>query len=218
MPTDAITLALAASIYPPALAVVIALGRGPEVRLRVVLFVLSAYCTVLATGALMLFLFDEVQVPHVAILRPTAALYVAAGGVLLVIAARLRRPRTRSRARDQATRTGRYLRSRRLVVALGFLLYVVPSPIFVGAVKALSDASVSSAEKIIYLVLTLLIMLWLIELPMLALLLFPARSVTALEAVNSWFVIHGRRMLVLTSGLLGVYLIAVGAVELASGP
>jgi hypothetical protein len=39
---EAVSLALAASIYPPALAAVIALGRGVEVRLRVVLFVIAA--------------------------------------------------------------------------------------------------------------------------------------------------------------------------------
>jgi hypothetical protein len=59
MPPEAVSLALAASIYPPALAAVIALGRGVEVRLRVVLFVIAAYCTVLVTGALMLFLFTN---------------------------------------------------------------------------------------------------------------------------------------------------------------
>jgi hypothetical protein len=40
MPPEAVSLALAASIYPPALTAVIALGRGVEVRLRVVLFVI----------------------------------------------------------------------------------------------------------------------------------------------------------------------------------
>ena len=217
MPSQALSLALAASIYPPALAVVIALGRGEEVRLRVVLFVVAAYLTVLCTGALMRFLFVEVHVAHSQVLVPTAALYTAAGGALLLLAVHLRRaPRRPPSEHARASRTERYLRSRRLVLGLGFILYVVPSPIFVGAVKALADTTASDGQKLIYLVQLLLIMLWLIELPMLILIAFPARGVVALERTNAWFAGHGRRLLVPACALIGVYLLAVGAVELAT--
>ena len=82
------------------------------------------------------------------------------------------------------------------MLALGFILYVVPSPIFVGAVKVLADTSASDGQKLIYLVQLLLIMLWLIELPMLILIAFPARGVVALERTNAWFAGHGRQLLV----------------------
>jgi hypothetical protein len=39
MPSQTIALALGASIYPPAVAAVIALGRGADVRPRVLSFV-----------------------------------------------------------------------------------------------------------------------------------------------------------------------------------
>ena len=61
MPPEAISLALAASIYPPAVAAVIALGRGTEVRLRVFLLVGTAMLTVFVTGAAMLLVFDELR-------------------------------------------------------------------------------------------------------------------------------------------------------------
>jgi hypothetical protein len=64
----------------------------------------------------------------------------------------------------------------------------------------------------------LLLMLWLIELPMLMLIAFPKHSVAALERVNAWFATHGRRLLVLASGGLGIYLIVVGVVELGARP
>ncbi len=217
MPSEAVSLALAASIYPPALAAVIALGRGVEVRRRVALFVAAAYCTVLSTGALMLFLFVEVEVAHGQVVTPTAALFVVAGCALLLIAARLRRgSRTSPPPRAGPSRTDRYLQSRSLVVLLGVILYVVPSPIFVGAVKAIADVHASSGQKLIYLVEILLIMLWLIELPMLMLIAFPARAVRTLEAINGWFRAHGRRMLVVASATLGVYLLGVGVFELAT--
>lgn len=217
MPTEAISLALAASIYPPALAAVIALGRGEEVRVRVVLFVLAAYLTAFCTGTLVLFLFVEVHLERAHIATPSAALYIAAGAALLVLAARAHRAPGRAPSHTpHSSRTERYLRSRRLVIALGFVLYVIPSPIFAGAVKAIADTDASSGEKLVYLAQTLLIMLWLIELPMLILIAFPQRGVLALERTNAWFREHGRTMLVLVLSLLGLYLLVVGVVDLAT--
>ncbi|HEV2923115.1 MAG TPA: GAP family protein [Solirubrobacteraceae bacterium] len=217
MPPEALSLALAASIYPPALAAVIALGRGVEVRLRVVLFVIAAYCTTLATGALMLFLFDELDATREQVITPTAGLYVAGGSLLLFVASRLRRdPPRASEEHTGRSRIDGYLQSRRLVLVLGVILYVVPSPIFAGAVKAIADTTVSAGQELAYLAQMLLLMLWLIELPMLILIAFPRHSVDALERVNAWFASHGRRMLLLTSGGLGIYLIIVGVVELVA--
>ena len=217
MPSEAVSLALAASIYPPALAAVIALGRGGEVRLRVVLFVIAAYCTALVIGALMLFLFDELDATRNQVITPTAGLYVAVGSVLLFVAAGLRRrPPRASQEHAGRSRIDGYLQSRRLVLALGVVLYVVPSPIFAGAVKAVADTNVSAGQELAYLAQMLLIMLWLIELPMLMLIAFPRRSVGALDRVNAWFATHGGRMLVLASGGLGIYLIIVGVVELVA--
>jgi hypothetical protein len=216
MPPEAVSLALAASIYPPALAAVIALGRGVEVRLRVVLFVIAAYCTVLVTGALMLFLFGELGATRKQVITPTAGLYVAGGSVLLFVATRLRGDSPRASAHPAGrSRTDRYLQSRWLVVVLGVILYVVPSPIFVGAVKAIADADVSPAQELAYLAQMLLLMLWLIELPMLMLIAFPTHAVRALERLNAWFAAHGRGLLVFASASVGIYLIAVGAFELA---
>jgi hypothetical protein len=217
MPPEAVSLALAASIYPPALAAVIALGRGVEVRLRLVLFVIAAYCTVLVTGTLMLFLFDELAATREQVIGPTAGLYVAGGLVLLFVATRFRRDTRRTSPQHTSRgRIDRYLQSRWLVAVLGVILYVVPSPIFAGAVKAIADTDVSDGEKLAYLGQMLLIMLWLIELPMLMLIAFPSHSVGALEQANTWFGNHGRRLLVVASGGLGIYLIIVGVVELAA--
>lgn len=217
MPPEAVSLALAASIYPPALAAVIALGRGVEVRLRVVLFVIAAYGTVLVTGALMLFLFDERDVTRGQVIAPTAGLYVAAGAVLLFVATRLRRsPPWRSPVDREGSRIDRYLQSRWLVLGLGVILYVVPSPIFVGAVRVVADTNASARQELAYLAQTLVIMLWLIELPMLLLIAFPAGSVVALERVNAWFSAHGRKLLVIASGGLGIYFVTVGIVKLAA--
>ncbi len=220
MPPEAISLALAASIYPPALAVVIALGRGTDVRLRVALFTLGAYLTVLVTGALILRLFSQAGASKREATALPAALYILAGLVLLAIAVRLHRrpaPAPKPAKTDTPSRTDRYLESRKLVVLLGLVLYIVPSPIYIGAIKAIADTKASTSEQLGDLALTLLIMLWLIELPMVMLILLPGRSARVLERINVWITAqgrrHGRTLAVTAATIGGVYLLGVGVLE-----
>ena len=82
--------------------------------------------------------------------------------------------------------------------------------------KVIADTNVSAGQELAYFAQMLVIMLWLIELPMLMLIAFGRHSVGALERVNAWFTAHGRRLLVLAIGGLGIYLIIIGVVELAA--
>jgi hypothetical protein len=100
------------------------------------------------------------------------------------------------------------------VLVLGVVLYVIPSPIYMGVVKAIADTQASTAQQLVYLVEALLIMLWMIEIPMLLLLAFPTRGSRVLEGINAWFARNGRRVAVLVAAGAGVYLIGVGLVEL----
>jgi hypothetical protein len=215
MPSEAISLALAASIYPPALAVVIALGRGTEVRLRVLLLVVGAFFAVLVTGSLMLLLFTEVGASSKPARTVSAGLYIAAGAALVWLALRLHnRDPDVPKKETGPSKTDRYLESARLVLVLGVVLYVVPSPIYVGVVKAIADTHASTAQQLVYLLEALLIMLWMIEIPMLLLLAFPARGSRVLEGINAWFARNGRVVAFLVAAGAGVYLIGVGLVEL----
>lgn len=215
MPPEAVSLALAASIYPPAVAAVIALGRGTDVRLRVVLLVIAAMLTVFVTGSLMLLLFVDAGATSQQPRTVSAALYLVGGMALISLAVWLRRARAdKPKQPSGPSKTERYLESRRLVFLLGLILYVVPSPIYVGAVKAIADAKVSTSNELAYLAVVVLIMLWMIEVPMLILVGFPRRGSGALESVNGWFARHGRLLAVVVAAGAGVYLIGVGLVEL----
>jgi hypothetical protein len=214
VPPEALSLALAASIYPPALAAVIALGRGSEVRLRVILFVAMAYATVFFTGSLILLLFTEAGASADQVRTPSATLYLLLGLAILWLSARLRRDRAPAPAKQRKPSTiDRYLQSRKGILLLGVILYVVPSPIMVAAVKAIADAKAASGLSLVYLAQMLLVMLWLIELPLLMLIVLPDASVRALEGVNAWFRRHGRMLAVWIARLIGVYLIAVALAE-----
>ncbi len=91
---------------------------------------------------------------------------------------------------DQVKRSGlskiaRYLRSRRLAAVLGFVLYVVPSPIYVGAAKAIADTKLSNASELLGLLAVVAVMLWMIELPMLMLVIIPGRAEHTLDRTNA---------------------------------
>lgn len=226
MPPQALALAFAASIYPPAVVAVIALGRGDQVRSRVLAFVVAALLITYAIGTILLFLLEDVGATGSHHLTPSAALDLALGVLLLALAVRLRRKQlAQQREKKLGTSTGdttkqgtskieRYLESRRLAFVLGITLYVLPSPIYIAAVKEISDASLSTGGKLVALLVTVAVMLWLIELPMFALVLFPARASSSLEQINAWFTRNGRLLAVIACAGAGTYLSVKGLVNL----
>jgi MFS family permease len=221
MPSQALALALAASIYPPAVAAVIALGRGAEVRSRVFAFVLAAGLVTYAVGALILYALVELGATGSHHLTPGAALDIALGVLLMLLALRLHRKRpdpTAAAPTASATpsKIERYLQSRRLAFVLGIVLYVLPSPIYIGAVKAIADAELSTSDELASLIAVVAVMLWMIELPMLMLLVVPDRAADTLERINLWFARHGRTLAIAAAIAVGVYLIVKGVVHLPS--
>jgi len=219
MPSQALALALAASIYPPAVAAVIALGRGAEVRSRVFAFVLAAGLVTYAVGALILYALVELGATGSHHLTPGAALDVALGVLLMLLALRLHRRRpdpaaAAAPAGATPSKIERYLESRRLAFVLGIVLYALPSPIYIGAVKAIADANLSTSGELAALVGVVAVMLWMVELPMLMLLLVPERAAGARERINLWFARNGRSLGIVAAVAVGIYLIVKGLHQL----
>jgi hypothetical protein len=217
MPAQALELALAASIYPPALLAIIALGRGPQLKSRVFVFVLGALLITYALGVLMLVVLDELGATGSHHWAPSAALDLVLGVALIGLAIHLRRkPLSPADPAKQSepSKIARYLESRRLAFVLGVTLYVLPSPIYIAAVKTLADAHLSKSGELLSLVVTVVVMLWLIELPMAMLLAFPDRAAGLLERTNQWFTEHRRQLSVAISAGVGLYLIVKGVADL----
>jgi Sap, sulfolipid-1-addressing protein len=216
VPPQTLALALAASIYPPAVAAVIALGRGSHVRSRVFAFVLAAVAITYAAGALMLFVLVELGATGSIHWTPSSAFDLALGLALIGLAFHLRTRQAPATTSKTASKLGRYLQSRRLAFMLGLTLYVLPSPIYVGAVKTIADAEYSTSRELLALAVTVAVMLWLIEIPMLVLLAAPERASSSLERVNLWFAARGRLLAVILSASVGLYLSIRGLVGLVS--
>jgi hypothetical protein len=214
MPVQALALALAASIYPPAVAAVIALGRGSQVRSRVAAFVFAAAMITYALGTVMLFVLAELGATRSLHRTPSAAVDVALGVLLVILAVYLSRKRPKAPKASGGSKIERYLRSRRLAFVLGLTLYALPSPIYVGAVKEVADAKLSTSSQLLALLAIVALMLWLIELPMLLLLAVPDRASSSLEQVNRWFALRGRLLAVILSAAAGIFLIIEGAGDL----
>jgi len=218
MPPQALALAFAASIYPPAVAAVIALGRGEQVRSRVFAFVLAAALTTYAIGAAMLFALEGIGATRRSDVSLSSGVYIALGVLLMLLAVRLQRRRHRP-TKDEGAEKGpskidRYLQSRRLAFVLGITLYILPSPIYAGAVKAIVDARLSTGAELIALAVAVAVMLWMIEIPMLMLVIVPARAAQGLDAINRWFARNGRTVAIVLSAAAGVYLVIKGATDL----
>lgn len=214
MPVQALALAAAGSIYPPAVAAIVAFGRGADVRPRVLVFVLAAFVTTYATGALILLVLVELGVSGPHHKTPSAALDLAIGLILIVLAAGLWRKRTHADRASRPSKIERYLESRRLAFMLGVTLYILPSPIYLAAINAIAGANLGSDGELVALTATVAVMLWMIELPMLMLVAAPERAGHALEQINLWFTRHGRMLGVMVCAGAGVYLIAKALVEL----
>lgn len=210
VPPQTLAFALAASIYPPAVAAVIALGRGSHVRSRVFAFVLAAALITYASGTLMLLVLVELGATGTLRWTPSAALDLALGLVLLGLAVHLHHsrpePTTEAAPSSGPSKIEGYLRSRRLALVLGFTLYLIPSPIYVAAVKTIADANYSTSRELLTLLVTVVVMLWLIEVPMVMLLALPERASGTLERLNLWFARRGRLLAVALSAGAGVYL------------
>lgn len=218
MPPQTLALALAASIYPPAVAAVIALGRGSHLRSRVFAFVLAALVITYAWGTLMLLVLVELGATGSLHWTPSAAFDLALGLALLGLALHLRRERPVATA-DTTSPSGpskirRYLQSRSLAFVLGLTLYALPSPIYVGAVKTIADANYSTSRQLLTLAVTVAVMLWLIEVPMLMILTVPEHASGVLEGLNRWFSRHARLLAVVLSAAAGLYLVGRGLLGL----
>ncbi|HUA11401.1 MAG TPA: GAP family protein [Solirubrobacteraceae bacterium] len=213
MPAQAITLALAGSIYPPALAVAVAIAGGPKVRLRLSIFTLVAVLTTYLLGIAILELFAGLHLGTAEHVRGGAVLQALVGVALIGLGVYLqlrKRP-----VKDGPSRVERYMASVPLIIVLGVSLYALPSPQYIGAVKAISGQAVPRGQKLVQLLLCVAIMLWMIEVPAALLFALPRHGERALTAFHEWLTLRGRFLVIAICYCAGAWLTVNGVLHAA---
>ena len=171
-----------------------------------------------ALGALMLLVLEELGATTQNSISASAAVEIGLGVALLALGAHLYSRRSRGEAAAEKpagpSKIDRYLASRRLAAVLGVTLYILPSPIYIAAVKSIADAQLSRSSELLALIAVVATMLWMIELPMLMLVLMHDRAERALDRTNRWFAANGRSVAVVACAAAGAYLIIHGLTRL----
>ena len=125
-----------------------------------------------------LFLFEGLGATHASNRSASAGVDLGLGVLLLALAVRLQLKRAKphdahTSKSSESSKIDRYLHSRRLAAVLGVTLYLGVSPIYIAAVKSVADAHVATSLEPLDLLAIVAVMLWLIELPLLLLVIIP---------------------------------------------
>jgi hypothetical protein len=213
MMSEAIPLALVASIYPVGIAALLVFLNAPRPKLTSAVFLAGAAACLLTVGALIVVVLRKSGLDQSG--QATARYGLQLGvGILLVVVALVvsRRPRrppgTPSRLTSMADNTGLLA-----VFLIGVLLYT-PSPSYLTALQILGTSSASATATAAALLGVVAIVLITIELPLLFYVFAPAWTVPKLTGMNAWLDVHGRDVLVGVLGVLGIAEIVQGLIGL----
>ena len=189
--SEALPLALAAALYPPALLVLLLLTGGPRPRPLVGADLAGAALVTAGAGLLGLALADGTGVTVQHSRHASGAVYLGLGLLLLGVAAFAwrrgkRPPREHGDGGGRLTEWAhRATSSRRWAFALGTLMYL-PSPLYLLAIKAVADSGDAAASNVLAVLVCAVCVLLFVEVPFIALYLRPAAVAGGLRRVHDW--------------------------------
>jgi hypothetical protein len=201
---QAAVLALAGSIYPLAALIVIGLLTRPD-GLRLALICLAgAALAVTLTALAVLWLLATLDLNTDQSRAASGWLYVALGLTLVVIAAVLIRRRGTPHTPPPPRQPGPLA-----AFLLGIAMYF-PGPMYVAAIKTVSDANAGAAMTAVGVAVCVVCVLALAEGPIVFRCVARQRSERALAAYGSFVAEHGRDVLLAAALVVGGYLISRG--------
>ncbi len=219
---QAVPLALAAAIYPPAIIVCALLLTGDRPRLLVSSYFAGAATVVVGVGIAGLALLDGVGATESQSHRTSAGLDVVLGVVLLALAAWMWPRRDRAdRAQGAPREPGRIARisdharsSARWAFVLGVAMYL-PSPWYLAAVKTIADEGGPTGGNILAVLVCAACVLLFVEVPLVLLLLSPDTLEDRLNRVQAAISRHAWTVGVLLAVIAGAFLLVRGIARLA---
>jgi len=180
---NAVPLALAASVYPPAIAALVYYAGRQSGRRLVLAYYSGAFVVTLVVGVVGVVVLGEADINPRLHPAPSAAVDVGLGVAMLGAAAAvaLRRwPRwehTGPRTQRRASTWGAWL--------LGVAMYAAPSLFYVGAIKEVADANPSLLTAVMTVLLLTFCVLLFIEVPITLYLVYPLSTHDRLQAFNA---------------------------------
>jgi hypothetical protein len=215
---EALPLALAAAVYPPALLVLLLLLSAGEPRRLVAAYLAGAATVTVGAGLLALGLLSGVGLQERDSHTASGTVYIVVGVVLLAAAAWAWSRRAREPSEQPANAAGegrladwshRALASRGWAAVLGLAMYL-PSPLYLLAVKDISDSGGSTTSQVLAVLICALAVMLFVEIPMVALLIWPTAVASGLERVYGWLSRNGWTLAAVLALAGGVYAIVKG--------
>lgn len=221
---EALAFSIAAAIYPPAILVLILLLASDRPRRLVFAYFGGAAIVTVTVGVAGLFVLEGVGATEPQSRTTSAALDVAAGVVLILVGlyAWRHRARLQERARQRSRRDGdggrikqwsqKATASPRWAFALGLVMYL-PSPLYLFAIKLVADSGDGKGEEIPVILLCAACVLLFVEIPALALVLWPEGLAARLEQFRSWMARNGWGLAASLAVAAGAFAVVRGIVE-----
>jgi Sap, sulfolipid-1-addressing protein len=216
---EALPLALAAAVYPPALLVLLLLTGGPRPRPLVGAYFAGAALLTVGAGLVGLAVADGARLTVQHSRDASAATYFALGLLLLPVAAwawrRGRRPRVEHGGGGGriAEWSRRAASSRRWAFVLGLLMYL-PSPLYLLAIKAIADSGDSDASNVLAVLICAFCVLLFVEVPLVALYVRPTAVAGGLGRVHDWLVRNSWNLAAACALAGAVYALVKGVTQL----
>ena len=210
MPVQAIPLALAAAFFPAGLVVLTLLvARDPFIG-RALAFLAGAMAMTFGCGLLVVIVAQGAGAAGGSGDRSlSGAVDIALGLLLLAAAVIVKRRPPKEGGGEQKEWVHRLMRSPTLAFVLGAAMYA-PSPLYLGALKTVADAGLSTAGEILWVALLTVIVTSLIEIPVVLLVREPDKGRRVLDNLNGWMSRNGRTVVIYALAGAGLLLLVRG--------
>jgi hypothetical protein len=218
-------LAVASAFWPILIAVDLIALRTPRPTTILAWFLAAGLLTTIAEGLVIVFVLDGTRVGSSS--RSVGGWGNLIGGISALLAAvvlRSRAARTRReppRAKQKGGKTVRWAehavgQGGRYAFGAGIVLNLFPGIFPLVALRNIAASSYGDGAKTVLVVGFYLVMFALVEAPLVGLLLAPERIEPSVQRLNDWLDRHGKQLGIDVLGLIGLFLVVRGIVQLAS--